>query len=239
MRLKDLKHPLCCIKQENNIYRLVNSQMSEPSINSIYCGRIQYTYNKMIYLETGKEVHSQEELINEVNKWASSLEYPADAYDYDPIITEKYRTNIKLNHFLYNKLGCKFSWKSFEDSGAPFVLQLNSTLRDSTLRLTYEIEDTDSGCLITFRVYNLATSAWCRIEGDFDTVVTKLKSTINTIGLCGLTETFNIVNATNVHSIDLNDVEGFKFTNRGPECFDFKERMINKLEECLKQLKNE
>ncbi len=54
MRLKDLQHPLCCIKTENNIYRLVNSQMLEDSINSIYCGRIQYTDNKMIYLETGK-----------------------------------------------------------------------------------------------------------------------------------------------------------------------------------------
>lgn len=102
MRLKDLQHPLCCIKTErNNIYRLVNSQMLEDSINSIYCGRIQYTYNKMIYLETGKEVHSQEELIKEVNKWAASLEYPADAYDFNPIITEKYRIIQKINHILY------------------------------------------------------------------------------------------------------------------------------------------
>lgn len=236
MRLKDIQHPLCCIKTENNIYRLVNSQMLEDSINSIYCGRIQYTYNKMIYLETGKEIHSQEELIKEVNKWAASLEYPADAYDYDPIVSEKYRLSVKINHFLYDKLGCEFSWES---GGAPFILQLNSTLKDSTLRLNYEIEETNSECLVTFHIYNLVRDSWSSFTGDFDTALNKLKSFLFTVGLCGLTETLKTANTTNTNSIDLNGVLGFEFTNRGVECFDFKEQMIHKLEECLKQLKNE
>lgn len=131
-------------------------------------------------------------------------------------------------------MGCKFSWES---SSAPFIVQLNSTLKDSTLRLNYEIEETDSGCLVTFHIYNLARDSWSEFTGDFDTAVTKLKSTINTISLCGLAETFKIVNITNVNSLDLNGVLGFEFTNRGVECFDFKEQMIHKLEECLKQLK--
>lgn len=236
MRLKDIQHPLCCIKQENNIYRLVNSQMLEPSINSIYCGRIQYTSNKMIYLETGKEVHSQEELINEVNRWASSLEYPADAYDYDPIITETYRLSVKINHFLHDKLGCK---ASRADIGAPLFVKFNSTLKDSALLLNYEIEETDSGCLVTFHIYNLARDAWSKLTGDFDTALNKLKSLLFTVGLCGLTETLKIANTTNTNSIDLNGVLGFELTNRGVEVFDFKEHMIDKLEECLKQLKNE
>lgn len=236
MRLKDIQHPLCCYNVEKNIYRLINSQMLESSINSIYCGRIQYTYNKMIYLETGKEVQSQEELINEVIKWTSSLEYPADAYDYDPIITEKYRISVKINHFLHNKLDCKWSW---ENSGAPFIVQLNSTLKDSTLRLNYEIEETDSGCLVTFHIYNLDRDTWSRFTGDFDTALNKLKSFLFTVGLCGLTETLKIANVTNTNSIDLNGVLGFELTNKGVECFDFKEQMIDKLEECLKQLKNE
>lgn len=236
MRLKDIQHPLRCYNVEKNIYILINSQILESSINSTYCGRIQYTYNKMIYLETGKEVHSQEELIKEVNKWASSLEYPADAYNYDPIITEKYRLSVKINHFLYDKLGCKFSWGN---SSAPFIVQLNSTLKDSTLRLNYEIEETDSGCLVTFHIYNLARDSWSKFTGDFDTALNKLKSFLFTVGLCGLTETLKIANTTNTNSIDLNGVLGFEFTNRGVECFDFKEQMIHKLEECLKQLKNE
>lgn len=234
MRLKDIQHPLRCYNVKKNIYKLINFQMIESSINSIYCGRIQYTYNKMIYLETGKEVHSQEELINEVIKWTSSLEYPADAYDYDPIIREKYRVNVKINHFLYNKLGCEISWKN----GA-FIVQLNSTLKDSTLELNYEIEETDSVCLVTFHIYNLDGDAWSRFTGDFDTALNKLKSFLFTVGLCGLTETLKMTNTTNTNSIDLNGVLGFKLTNRGTECFDFKEQMINKLEECLKQLKNE
>lgn len=237
MRLKDIQHPLCCYKMEKNIYKLVNYQMLEPSINSIYCGRIKYSYNKMIYLETGKEVHSQEELINEVIKWTSNLEYPADAYDYSSFTTEKIRVNHKIQHFLYNKLGCKFSF----DYGKPFVLQLNSMLRDSTLCLDYEIEDTSSNPLITFYVSNLTDNSFCKIKGDFDTAVTKLKSTLYSIGLCGLSETFKMVNATNVDSIDLNSVECFKPSNNlmGAERVDFKEQLINQLEDCLKQLKNE
>lgn len=237
MRLKDIQHPLRCYNVEKNIYRLINFQMLEPSINSIYCGRIQYTYNKMIYLETGKEVHSQEELIKEVNKWTSSLEYPADAYDYDPIIPEKYRLSVKINHFLYDKLGCKFSW---ENGVAPFIVQLNSTLKDSILRLNYEIEETDSGCLVTFSIYNLDRGTWSIFTGDFDTALNKLKSFLFTVGLCGLTETLKMANVTDTNSIDLNRVLGLELTEMGViKYFDFKEQMIHKLEECLKQLKNE
>lgn len=238
MRLKDIQHPLRCSNVEKNIYRLINCQASEHSINSIYCGRIQYTYNKMIYLETGKEVHSQEELISEINKWAASLEYPADAYDFDPIITEKYRITHKINHILYHILGCKYSHE-----GEPhFTLKLNSMVKNCTLRLQYKIEDTDSECLITFYVSNLTDGMFYKIKGDFDTVERKLKSTLNTISLCGLAEIFKMVNITNVNSLDLNDIECLKPSNKnmlGFESVDLKERIINKLEECLKQLKNE
>ncbi len=115
-------------------------------------------------------------------------------------------------------------------------------VKNNLLKLDYRIEDTDSGCLVTFFIDNLPDKCFCVIKGDFDTALNNLKSTLNSIGLCGLTETFKMVNETNVDSIDLNGVECFKPSETIPGAFervDLKEQLIHKLEECLRQLKNE
>ena len=126
-------------------------------------------------------------------------------------------------------------------------------LKDNTILIKYKIDKTSLVSVITFFVFDISDgsglhlncSSSCIIKGDYNTAINKLKSTLHSIGLCGLAETYKMVNSTNVDLIDLNDIDWIKPSFRPTKNFikhkqvSFKEQLISRLEECLKQLKNE
>lgn len=142
---------------------------------------------------------------------------------------------IKFNNIL-EKIGFKQVWNP--RWGWEFIL--NPQLKNNKLFLYYKIKETETNhSIICFldtgdKVYN--------IEGDFDTVVTKLNSLILPIGLSGLTIAFNVINNIKQiqEMIDVTDIVGFKdleTKETNVKNFDVKEYLINNLEECLEQLK--
>lgn len=148
---------------------------------------------------------------------------------------------IKFNNIL-ERIGFKQVW----NPRWGWELILNSQLKNNKLFLYYKIKETETNhsiiCLLdtSDKVY--------RIEGDFDTVVTKLNSLILTIGLSGLTHNFNVINnikqiqeIINVSEIDgIGGWKGFSETRCDEvKDFDVKEYLINNLEECLEQLKKD
>lgn len=146
---------------------------------------------------------------------------------------------IKFNNIL-ERIGFKQVW----NPRWGWELILNSQLKNNKLFLYYKIKETETNhsiiCLLdtSDKVY--------RIEGDFDTVVTKLNSLILTIGLSGLTHTFNTINNIKQiqETIDVSEIDGIDGWKGFSETrdadlnnFDVKEYLINNLEECLEQLK--
>jgi hypothetical protein len=144
---------------------------------------------------------------------------------------------IKFNNIL-ERIGFKQVW----NPSWGWELILNSQLKNNKLFLYYKIKETETNhSIICF--LNTGDKVY-HIEGDFDSVVTKLNSLILTIGLPGLTHTFNVIN--NIKQIqetmDVTDIVGFKnLETKGSMVkeFNVKEYLINNLEECLEQLKKD
>lgn len=142
---------------------------------------------------------------------------------------------IKFNNTL-ERIGFKQVW----NPRWGWELILNSQLQNNKLFLYYKIKETETNhSIICFlhtgdKVYH--------IEGDFDAVVTKLNSLILTIGLSGLTHNFNVINNIKQiqETINVSEIDGIKdFLEGKAKNFDVKEYLINNLEECLEQLKND
>ena len=142
---------------------------------------------------------------------------------------------IKFNNIL-ERIGFKQVW----NPRWGWELILNSQLKNNKLFLYYKIKETEANhSIICF--LNTGDKVY-HIEGDFDTVVTKLNSLILPIGLSGLIIAFNVINNIKQiqEMIDVTDIVGFKdLETKGTKVknFDVKEYLINNLEDCLEQLK--
>lgn len=222
MTRKDIQEKYNFIGDNNDIslYR----KKGEFSYGMGYCGNITLKKGNAVF--NGKTYKDIESLDNALVEWEKSLNFPVDTYN--PMTKESYRVESRLIWYLTEKMGFKSmysDWNHYyaKDIGPNFQLrfdikqhfehekvQISTTFK--TMSFTQEVDNTEEGLAVINSI----------VKG---TVLMMAKDVVDVMSVCG-----NEVTTEIDAYVPANNIFGQKKVS-------FKELMIEKLEETLKQLK--
>lgn len=192
-----------------------------------YCGNITLKNGKAIFQE--KSYSTIADLDNALRDWEKSLPYPVDTYN--PMMNEGYKIYSQIIFYLTHKLGFKVNNSDWHQSyikeiGPSFRLQFsikqnydenNVTITSSFggMTLMQKVNDTQTGIEIISSIVNCEA-------------LQMAKDLIDTISICDEKVNKDI----DAYVKDNSNIFGYRKVN-------FKDVMIEKLENILKQLKGE
>lgn len=221
MTRKDIQEKYNFIGDNNDIslYR----KKGEFSYGMGYCGNIALKNGHAVF--NGKTYKDIESLDNALVEWEKSLKFPVDTYN--PMTREAYRVECRLVWYLTEKMGFKSYYSDWDhyyakNIGPNFqmrfyikVIELEKVQIQtsfSNMSFIQEVVDAEDGIAIIDSI----------VKG---TVLMMAKDVVDIMAACG-----NEVTTEIDAYVPANNIFGQKKVS-------FKDLMIEKLEETLKQLK--
>lgn len=229
MTRKDLQEKYNIIGENKDI--MLFRKSGEYSYGIGYCGNISLKNGKAVFNDfNGQSYSDLETLDNALVEWEKSLPYPVDTYC--PMTRESYRIDSRIVWHLTEKMGFEHSKSGWEAGAYVRSIGPNSQLRfnvrqdlenekvDITsefggMTFTQSVDDADDGIAVVDSIIN-------------GSVLMMAKDMVDVISACGEKVT--------------TEVEAFIPTKEnffGIKKASFKDLMIARLENVLKQLKGE
>ncbi len=228
MTRKDLQEKYNIIGENKDI--MLFRKRGEYSYGIGYCGNISLKNGKAVFIFNGKTYTDLETLDNALVEWEKSLPYPVDTYC--PMTRESYRTESRIVWYLTEKMGFEHSKSGWEAGAYVRSIGPNSQLR---FNVRQDLKNEKVDITSEFGGMTFTQSVDNAEDG-----IAVIDSIINGSVLMGAKDMVDIISACGEKIT--TEVEAYIPTKEnffGIKKVSFKDLMIARLENVLKQLKGE